>query len=308
MSQSTEPLKGYILANKKESELDEDDYGIQRLIEAGQKRNMDISILTPNRFEMIVTKEDRKSILIDDKITQLPDFIIPRTGSDTGYYALSVIRQLEHLGVYVCNKANSIEIVKDKLHMHQLLAHSSLPTPKTMLAKYPFNPKIAEREIGFPAIIKNVTGTLGSGIYLCESEEKFSDIIELIYTNNEKANIIIQEFIKDSKGKDLRVFVLGGKVVGCMQRTAKGSFKANVSKGGTVSSFDTTPEIEWLSIEAAKLVGLDVAGIDLLFDGSSFKICEANSAPDFKGIEQVIGKTIAEDILDYIEFKVKGKL
>lgn len=308
MTISDKPLRGYILANKSEADLTENDYGTPRLLEAARKRNIDISVFTPNQFEMIVTKDDKKSILIDDKITDLPDFILPRTGSGTTYYALSVIRQLEHLGIYVCNGASSIETVKDKLHMHQLLAHSRLPTPKTMLAKYPINTKVVAREIGFPAIIKNVTGSFGSGIYLCESEEKFNDIIELIYTNNEKANIIIQEFIKDSSGKDLRVFILGGKVIGCMQRTSKGSFKANVAKGGSVSAFEASPEIEWLSTEAARLVGLDVAGIDLLFDGNGFKICEANSAPDFKGMEEVVGKRIAEDIMDFIQVKVQGKL
>ena len=302
------PLKGYILSNKLESDLTKKDYGTPRLMEAAKAKNIDISVFTPNQFEMIVTKDDKKSILIDDKTTELPDFILPRTGSGTTYYALSVIRQLEHLGIYVCNGANAIEIVKDKLHMHQVLAHSRLPTPKTMLAKYPIDTKIVAREIGFPLIIKNVTGSFGNGIYLSEAEEKFRDIIELIYTNNEKANIIIQEFIHDSRGKDLRVFVLGGKVIGCMQRSSDVSFKANYSRGGSVTPFDVTPEIEWLSTEAAKLVGLDVAGIDLLFDGDGFKICEANSAPDFQGLEKIVGKGIAEDIMDYIQVKVSGKL
>lgn len=302
------PLRGYILSNKSESDLTESDYGTPRLLEAARRKNIDISVFTPGQFEMVVTRDDKKSILIDDKVTDLPDFILPRTGSGTTYYALSVIRQLEQLGIYVCNGSNAIETVKDKLHMHQILAYSRLPTPKTMLAKYPINTKIVAREIGFPLIIKNVTGSFGSGIYLCESEEKFDDIIELIYTNNEKANIIIQEFIKDSRGKDIRVFVLGGKVIGCMQRTSNGSFKANVAKGGSVSAFEVTPEIEWVSTEAARLVGLDVAGIDLLFDGNGFKICEANSAPDFKGMEEVVGKRIAENIMDFIQLKVQGRL
>lgn len=308
MISNNRPLKGCILASKSESDLTENDYGTPRLLEAAKKKNIDISVVTPNQFEIIVTRSDEKSILIDDKITELPDFILPRTGSGTTYYGLSVIRQLEHLGIYVCNGANAIEIVKDKMHMHQVLAHSRLPTPKTMLAKYPIDVKIVAREIGFPLIIKNVTGSFGNGIYLCETEEKFTDIIELVYTNNEKANIIIQEFIKDSRGKDLRVFVLGGKVIGCMQRSSDVSFKANFSRGGKVAPFEVTPEIEWLSTEAAKLVNLDIAGVDLLFDGDGFKICEANSAPDFKGLEQVVGRHIAEDIMDYIQIKVSGKL
>ena len=242
--------------------------------------------------------------MIDDKPEPLPDFVIPRMESDTTYYAFSVIRQLQYLGAYVCNDANAIHAVKDKLYTHQLLARSRLSSPKTMLAKYPIATEVVKREIGFPLVIKNVTGTQGSGIYLCDSESKFVDVMELIYSNNPKANIILQELIENSYGKDLRVFVVGGKVIGCMQRSSNNSFKANFSRGGNVASFDLTPEIEWLSTEAAKLLNLDIAGIDLLFDKDEFKICEANSSPCFKGLEQVTGKIIAENIIDYILVRI----
>lgn len=297
-------MKGFILYSKKSCDLGDDDYGVSRLIQSAKAKEIDLDILTPNQFELVATRDDKKSILIDDQQTQIPDFVIPRLGSNTTYYALAVIRQLMHLGVYVCNDASAIEAVKDKLHMHQLLAHSNLPTPKTMLVKFPIDISVVRREIGFPLVIKNVTGTEGSGIYLCESEEYFMDVMELVYSNNEKANIILQEFIQTSRGKDLRVFVLGGRVIGCMQRSSQTSFKANFSRGGQVEAFQMTPEIEWLATETAKLVNLDIAGIDLLFDGSGFKICEANSSPGFKGLEEVIGQSVAEDILEYIELKV----
>ena len=172
-----------------------------------------------------------------------------------------------------------------------------------MLVKFPVELEVVRREIGFPLVIKNVTGTQGSGIYLCESEEKFLDVVELIYSNNSKANIILQEFIEKSRGTDLRAFVLGGRVIGCMQRTSEKSFKANFSKGAKVEPFELTPEIEWLATESARLANLDIAGIDLLFDEEGYKICEANSAPGFKGMEKAIGESIAEDILDYIILK-----
>ena len=131
--------------------------------------------------------------------------------------------------------------------------------------------------------------------------------MEFIDNNNSKANIIIQEFMQHSRGKDLRVFVLGGRVIGCMLRSSKTSFKANFSTGGEVASFDLTPEIEWLATETARLLNLDIAGIDLLFDESGYKVCEANSAPGFQGLEKVVGKHIAEDIMDYIQLKVGKK-
>lgn len=197
-------------------------------------------------------------------------------------------------------------MVKDKLQLHQILAQSNLPTPKTMLVKFPVDLKIVKEEINFPIVIKNISGTEGKGIYLCETEEKFTDLMELIYSNNNKANIILQEFISSSHGKDLRIFIVGGRIIGCMKRVSKTCFKANFSRGAQVEAFKITPEIEWLSTETARLMNLDVAGIDLLFDDDKFKICEANSSPDFCGLEKAIGENIAEQILDYLSLKLKG--
>lgn len=287
-----------------EKDLYESDYSVRRLLDAGRKRGISIDIVKPEQFEMVISSGGSKSILVDDKEEDVPDFVIPRTGSDTTYYALSVIRQLQYLGAYVCNNADSIFSVKDKLYMHQLLAHSKLSSPKTLLAKFPIAKEVVSREIGFPLVIKNVTGTQGAGIFLCEDKNKFLDIMELIYTNNRNANIILQKFIENSYGQDLRVFIVGGKVVGCMKRSSLNSFKANFSKGAKVESFELTPEIEWLSTEAAKLFNLDVAGIDLLFDKEELKICEANSAPGFLGMEKVTGPVIAESIIDYILVRI----
>lgn len=297
-------VRGVILFSRKEEELREEDYSVRRLLEAAKNKEIDIRVLAPEQFELVVTRDDRKSILVNDQIEPLPDFVIPRMGSHTTFYAFSIIRQLQNLGVYVCNDAEAIYSVKDKLYMHQKLANSRLATPKTMLAKFPISTAVVKREIGFPLVIKNVTGSQGSGIYLCESEEKFEDLMELIYSNNQQANIILQEFIQKSRGKDLRVFIVGGKVVGCMLRSSSKSFKANYSKGAGVSSFEVTPEIEWLSTETAKLLNLDIAGVDLLFDESGFKVCEANSSPGFIGMEEVLGKVVAESIIDYILVRI----
>lgn len=297
-------IRGIILFPRSEADLKDSDYSVRRLLEAGRKRNIDIKIVRPEQFEMVISSTGTKSILIDDKAEDIPDFVLPRIGSDTSYYALSVIRQLQYLGSYVCNNAGAIYSVKDKLYMHQLLSRSKLSSPKTLLAKFPVAIEVVRREIGFPLVIKNVTGTQGTGIFLSEDEKKFIDLMELVYTNNKNANIILQEFIENSYGKDLRVFVVGGKVVGCMKRSSESSFKANFSKGGNVEAFELTPEIEWLSTEAAKLFNLDVAGIDLLFDKDELKICEANSSPGFKGLEKVTGPNIAESIIDYILVRI----
>lgn len=301
-------MKGWILYRKKRHQITENDHGVYRLLNAAKLKGIELEVYSPDEFELIVTRDDRKSILVNSQPTPLPDFLIPRMGSNTTYFGLAVIRQLEKLGVYSCNSSHTVEMVKDKLHMHQLLAQSNLPTPQTMLVKFPVNIAVVKREIGFPIIVKNITGTEGNGIYLCENSEKFTDLMELIYSNNSKANIILQEFVAESSGKDLRIFVLGGRVVGCMKRYSETSFKANFSRGGKVEPFTLTPEIEWLATETARLVNLDIAGIDLLFDKEGYKICEANSSPGFKGLELVVGKNIAEQILDYIMVKISGHI
>lgn len=296
-------MKGWILYKKKRADLTEDDHAVGRLLNAAQEKEIELEVYKPDQFELVATRDDRQSILIDGKPCAVPDFIMPRFGSATTYFALAVIRQLESLGVYSCNSSMATEVVKDKLRIHQILSHSNLPTPKTMLVKFPVDIDVVKREIGFPVVIKNVSGMRGIGIYLSETETRFADLMDLIYTNNSSANIILQEFISYSKGTDLRIFVVGGKVVGCMKRASDISFKANISRGGRAEPFEITPEIEWLATETTRLVNLDIAGIDLLFDEQGFKICEANSSPGFKGLESVIGPCVAEQILDYIKMR-----
>lgn len=301
-------MKGWILHKKRKYELDEEDYSALRLLEAAKAKGVDLELYNPDQFDLVVTRNDAGSIVVDGMLKALPDFIIPRMGSATTYFALAIIRQLERLGVHSFNSAAAVEIVRDKMRTHQLLAQSNLPTPKTMLLKFPTEIRVIKREIGFPVVIKNITGTAGAGIYLCNSESEFTDLMELLYSNNSSANIILQEFVAPSKGKDLRVFVLGGKVIGIMKRTSQNSFKANFSRGGNVEPFKLIPEVEWLAIEAARLVDLEVAGIDLLFDINGYKVCEANSSPGFKGLEKVVGKNIAEQIIDYVAIKTNASI
>lgn len=293
-------MKGLILFKKREDQLLPQHYGILRILNAARKLGHDVRVVCPEQFELIATRSDRKSILIDGKSEVLPDYVLPRMGSETTYFGLAVIRQLENLNVYCCNSSSSIERVKDKLHVYQILAQSNLPTPRTMMVKFPVDLEVVRQEIGFPVVVKNIIGTRGEGIYLSESEDRFLDLMELIYSYNQQANIILQEYISPSYGKDLRVFVIGGKVVGCMKRQAKSGFKANYSLGASVEQFSISKEVEWLAIETARMMQLEVAGVDLLFDNDGFKICEANSSPGFEGLEKVVGQHIAEDILDYI--------
>lgn len=294
-------MKGWILYKRNKQELTELDHGVNRFLSVAQSLQIELDVYRPDEFELVISRDDKKSILLNDERVALPDFLLPRLGAETSYFALAIIRQLEKLGVYSCNHSTAVETVRDKMFVSQLLAQSNLPSPKTMLVKFPVSVKVVEREIGFPLVIKNISGARGIGIHLCETAQSFRDLMELISSYDSNSQLILQEFIASSYGRDLRVFVLGGEVIGCMQRTANDSFKANYSLGGTVSSYPLTPVIERLAIDCANLFNLEIAGIDLLFDTQGFKICEANSSPGFKGMEQATGNNVALQVLNYIK-------
>ena len=298
-------MRGWILYDDYNEGLRKEYHEIQRLLEVGQQRGIDLRVLSPNQFDLIVTQDDRDSVIIDGEVVPLPDFFMPRLGASTTYFALAVSRHLERLGVYAINTSSSIEAVKDKLYTQQILAGSNMPVPKTMLAKYPIDVDLVEEQFGFPVIVKTLSGAQGTGVFLSERKSKFRDLMDLINATNRDANIIIQEFVASSRGRDLRVFTIGGRAVACMERKSlDGNFKANLSQGGIASKVELTPEIEWLATETARILELEIAGIDLLFDGEHFKICEANSAPGFKGIEECHDISIPDAIFDFIQIRL----
>jgi len=296
-------MKGWILYNA--AAVRGEHYSAHRLLEAGKDIGFDLQIVEPEMVDIVVTKDSPNSIVLNGEYTDLPDFVIPRMGVSTSYYALALLRHLERLNVCTFNSARTIELVKDKLHTEQILARNKLPVPKTMLVKFPVDVDLVEAQLGFPVVIKTLSGTLGVGVFLSESKQKFVDLMELITALRSTATILLQEFIEDSRGTDLRVLVVGGRVVGCMQRcSTDGNFKANISRGGIGKPFKATPEIEWLATETTRILNLDIAGVDLLFDGEHFKICEANSAPGFEGIDKYLGKDIATEILKFVRIRL----
>ena len=182
---------------------------------------------------------------------------------------------------------------------------SNLDIPKTMLLRHPIDVSFVEKHIGFPAIIKTISGSYGRGVFLAETKKQFKQLLSLAELTKPSYNIIIQEFIKDTWGKDLRVLVVNNKVVGCMMRQAKDDdFRANITRGGEGFPYEVNEKIEWLASESAKVLDLDIAGVDLLFDGDGYKICEINSNPGFEGMEQYTKKNIAEEIVQFIKMKM----
>ena len=182
----------------------------------------------PKHFDF-VNKENKSSILVNGESSALPKFVFPRTGSGTTYHIKAVIRHFERMGVVVINSSDAIDNVKDKLYSHQILAQSNLDIPKTMLLRHPIDIDFVQKNIGFPVIVKKISGSYGRGVFLCEDKKQLNQLVTMAELTKKSYDIIIQEFIKDTWGKDLRVFVVNDKVVGCMMRQATDDdFRANI--------------------------------------------------------------------------------
>jgi RimK family alpha-L-glutamate ligase len=227
-------------------------------------------------------------------------------GAGTSYFALAIIRHFEKLGYFTLNSSESIDDAKDKLSTVQVLAANNIPIPKTMLAKFPLDLELVEKEFSFPVIMKAASGSMGKGVFLCEKKDQLEDMAEFMESHlNQNVNLILQEFVSGSKGKDIRVIVVGGRAIGAMLREAReGGFRSNYAKGGSVKPFPLNPDIEWIAVESAKALGLDVAGVDILFDGDSYKVCEVNSTPWFEGFEKATGIKVPEEIFHYIKVRL----
>jgi gamma-F420-2:alpha-L-glutamate ligase len=293
-------MKLWMLGNRLTTEM----YERERFIEEADKYSIDFNLVFADEIDLIVSRDDRKSIRFRNDIVSLPDCVLARTGSGTGYFNLSVLRQFERLNVPTLPNSNAIEQSKDKMYANQILAQAGLPIPKTMLTRFPCKAELVEKVVGFPCVLKVVTGSHGKGVYLCENAKQFEDLSELVSSIDFKASMIIQEYIAHSEGRDLRVIVIGGRVVGAMQRTATdGSFKANISRGGEGTPYEVDDEMEMLAIQVAKVLDLDIAGVDLLFHPDGYKICEANSSPGFKGFEKALGINVPEKVFTYAKMR-----
>jgi len=280
-------------------------YETNRLIEEFQKQDIDIQLVDPNTIDIFVNKDNKKSILVDGLESDLPQFVFPRTGSGTSYYIKAVIRHFERMGVPVINSSDAIDNVKDKLYTHQILAQSNLDIPKTMLLRHPIDVDFVDKNIGFPVIVKKISGSYGRGVFLAENKKQLRQLVTMAELTKKSYDIIIQEFVKDTWGKDLRVFVVNNKVVGCMMRQATDDdFRANITRGGEGFPYEVNEQIEWLSSESSKALDLDIAGVDLLFSGDGYKICEVNSNPGFEGMENFTKKNIAGEIVSFIKLKL----
>lgn len=283
-----------------------ENYENKQLLNCLETNNFKARILEPKYFDIIVNRDNAKSIRYKGERINLPDLILSRTGSGSAYFTLALMRQFEKLGIPVINDASSVGTVADKLATSQILAGAGLPIPKTILVNGDVDVELIEREIGFPCVVKATSGSRGKTVYLCETRKIFEGLMELLSSIALKKVLIIQEFVDAEPGTDLRVWVIGGKSIVAMKRTgAEGDFRANISQGGTAELFEITDEIDYLARETARALGLQIAGIDLLFDNDGYKICEANSSPGFKGMDKQCGQNMAQHIVDFIKLKIQ---
>lgn len=278
-----------------------------RYKEEAEKMGFVCRVISADSIDIIVNREDRKSVIVEGEKTVLPDIIIPRTGASSTYFVMALLRHFEKLGVMVLNSADSVMLAKDKLQSLQVLAAQNLPIPKTMLAKFPIPPEVIEKEFGFPFVMKKLSGSGGKGVVLIHNHQQLEDLLGMLDKGRmDQSGLIIQEFIQSSKGRDLRVIVVGGRAIGAMLRTAKeGDFKANFSAGGSVKPYELTPELEWLAVESANALGLGLAGVDILFtDDGQHKICEVNSNPGIEGFEESTGINVPEEVFKFLQLKI----
>ncbi len=297
-------MKGWVLDKKDRW----NEYEHHRFREEAGKENIELSLYDPKDFDIQITLKGEKSLSFQGYTVSLPDFVLSRTGAGTDYYDMALIRHLERLRVPPINSSEAIGIAQDKLHTLEILVYHKLPTPKTMLAKFPLSFDLVVEEYQFPLIVKPIAGSRGKGVFLCETPDQMEDLMEMLeLSRKENVYYVIQEFVSDSRGKDIRVMVVGGRSIGAILREAQaGKYKANISRGGFGKPFALNPEVEWLSIEAARVLGLDIAGVDLLFDGEGYKVCEVNSGPGFKGFEQTTGLNVPQQIFQYIQVRLSG--
>lgn len=280
-------------------------YSNKRIIEAGEARGHEMVFLNVEHSYMKLDARSPEIRYRGGNILNEFDAIIPRIKPAVTFYGCALLRQFKHLGVYCLNSAEAITQSRDKLFASQLFSENDIHIPTTGFAKSPMDTKDLIRMVnGAPLIIKLLESTQGKGVVLAETNKAAESVINAF--KSVKTNILVQEFIKEANGQDIRCFVVNGRVVASMQRQAeKGEFRANIHQGGTASMIKITPEEKRLALKAAKVLNLAVAGVDIIRSNKGPLLLEVNSSPGLEGIEKATGIDIANKMIQAIEKKLK---
>jgi len=275
-------------------------YSTQRLIEEGEKRGHKIEIIDPLKCDIIIEKE-KPTIYYKDRYLDYVDAIIPRIGASITFYGCAVVRQFEEMGVFTIASSDAIIRSRDKLRSLQRLSKAGIGMPKTVFTNYSRDVEEVINYVGgTPVIIKLLEGTQGLGVVLAETKNAAESVLEAF--NGLQARVIVQEFIKEAKGADLRALVVDGQVVGAMKRQGKeGEFRSNLHRGGSANIIKLDADELKLAMNAAKVLKLPVCGVDMLQSERGPLLLEVNSTPGLEGIEGATHKNIAKSIITFIE-------
>ena len=279
-------------------------YSTRRLVEAGNERGHTMRIIDHRRCYMNITSHNPGIHYKGEAITDI-DAIIPRIGASISFYGTAVVRQFEMMGVYSVNESVAITRSRDKLRASQLLARKGIGLPVTGFANSPDDTDDLLNFVGgAPVVIKLLEGTQGVGVVLAETKKAAESVIEAF--RGLKANFMVQEYIKEAGGADIRCLVIGDKVVAAMKRQGKeGEFRSNLHRGGSASLIKITPEERSTAVRSARVMGLNVAGVDLLRSNHGPVVLEVNSSPGLEGIENATSKNVAGTIIEFIEKNAK---
>ena len=282
-------------------------YSNKRIMEAGRLRGHEMVFLNVQQAYMKFDAKEPQIRYRGGNVIDAFDAIIPRIKPSVTFYACALIRQFDAMGTYCLNSADAITQSRDKLQATQLFAKNDIHIPITGFANSPLDTKDLIKMVnGAPLIIKLLESTQGKGVVLAETSKAAESVINAF--KSVKTNILVQEFIKEANGQDIRCFVVNGKVVASMQRQAeKGEFRANIHQGGTASKIKVTLEERKLAVKAAKILGLPIAGVDIIRSNKGPLLLEVNSSPGLEGIEAATGLDIANIMIEAIEKKLKFK-
>ena len=275
-------------------------YSTRRLVEAGTRRGHEMLVIDTLRAYMNIATR-KPQIHYRGQALEGFDAVIPRIGASVTFYGCAVLRQFEMMGVFPLNESVAISRSRDKLRALQLLSRKGIGLPVTGFAHSPDDiPDLIQMVNGAPLVIKVLEGTQGIGVVLCETQKAAESVIEAFM--GLKQDIMVQEYIKEAGGADIRCFVVGDKVIAAMKRQAKpGEFRSNLHRGGTASLIKITPEERSTAVRAAKIMGLRVAGVDILRSANGPLVMEVNSSPGLEGIETTTSKDVAGIIIQHLE-------
>ena len=279
-------------------------YSTARLKQAGEARGHQVDVIDTLHCDIDIASNNPKIRYMGEELPQY-DAVIPRIGASITFYGTAVVRQFEMMGTFCINESVAISRSRDKLRSLQLLSRKGIGLPKTGFASRPDKIQDLIKNVGgAPLVIKLLEGTQGIGVVLAETNKAAESVIEAFM--GLKANILVQEFIEEANGADIRCFVVGNKVIAAMKRQAgEGEFRSNLHRGGTAQLVKLTKEERATAINAAKIMGLNLCGVDILQSKNGPVVMEVNSSPGLEGIEKSTGKDVADMIFEFIEKNAK---